>query len=87
MVYLKENVMFIYGQQSGCRRNRHIGFDERALAKNGEEIRKQWIMRGIGGIRRGFELAGGFENVLSAEKDEYACKTYQHLFGDDPDTM
>ena len=23
---------------------------------------------GIGGIRRGFELAGGFENVLSAEK-------------------
>ena len=39
---------------------------------------------GIGGIRRGFELAGGFENVLSAEKDEYACKTYQHLFGDDP---
>ena len=39
---------------------------------------------GIGGIRRGCELAGGFENVLSAEKDEYACKTYQHLFGDDP---
>ena len=25
---------------------------------------------GIGGIRRGFELAGDFENVLSAEKDE-----------------
>ena len=39
---------------------------------------------GIGGIRRVFDLAGGFENVLSAEKDEYACKTYQHLFGDDP---
>ena len=39
---------------------------------------------GIGGIRRGFELAGDFENVLSAEKDEYACRTYQHLFGDDP---
>ncbi len=38
---------------------------------------------GIGGIRRGFELAGDFENVLSAEKDEYACRTYQHLFGDD----
>lgn len=39
---------------------------------------------GIGGIRRGFELAGDFDNVLSAEKDEYACRTYQHLFGDDP---
>lgn len=39
---------------------------------------------GIGGIRRGFELAGDFENVLSAEKDEFACRTYQHLFGDDP---
>lgn len=37
---------------------------------------------GIGGIRRGFELAGEFENVLSAEKDEYACRTYEHLFGD-----
>ena len=24
---------------------------------------------GIGGIRRGFEFAGEFENVLSAEKD------------------
>lgn len=39
---------------------------------------------GIGGIRRGFELAGDFENVLAAEKDEYACRTYKHLFGDDP---
>ena len=37
---------------------------------------------GIGGIRRGFELAGDFENVLSAEIDEYACQTYEHLFGD-----
>ena len=37
---------------------------------------------GIGGIRKGFELAGGFINVLSAEKDEYACQTYEHLFGD-----
>lgn len=39
---------------------------------------------GIGGIRRGFALAGDFRNVLSAEKDEYACRTYQHLFGEDP---
>ena len=39
---------------------------------------------GIGGIRRGFELAGDFKNVMSAEVDKYACETYKHLFGDDP---
>jgi DNA (cytosine-5)-methyltransferase 1 len=42
------------------------------------------LFAGIGGIRRGYELAGGFENVLSAEIDKYACMTYKHLFGDDP---
>jgi DNA (cytosine-5)-methyltransferase 1 len=42
------------------------------------------LCAGIGGIRRGFELSGNFENVLSAEIDKYACLTYQHLFGDDP---
>lgn len=42
------------------------------------------LCAGIGGIRRGFELAGGFENVISAEIDEFACKTYKHLFHDDP---
>lgn len=42
------------------------------------------LCAGIGGIRRGFELTGQFTNVLSAEVDKYACKTYQHLFGDDP---
>ena len=26
---------------------------------------------GIGGIRRGFELAGDFKNVMSAEEDKY----------------
>ena len=35
------------------------------------------LCAGIGGIRRGFELTGKFENVLSAEIDEYACKTYE----------
>lgn len=39
---------------------------------------------GIGGIRRGFELAGGYENVLSAEIDDYACCTYEHLYGENP---
>ena len=42
------------------------------------------LCAGIGGIRKGFELTGQFENVLSSEIDKYACQTYQHLFGDDP---
>lgn len=42
------------------------------------------LCAGIGGIRRGFELTGKFLNVLSAEIDEYACKTYEHLFGENP---
>lgn len=42
------------------------------------------LCAGIGGIRRGFELAGSFENVLSAEIDERAARTYECLFGDDP---
>lgn len=42
------------------------------------------LCAGIGGIRRGYELAGVFENVLSAEIDKNACFTYQHLYGDDP---
>lgn len=42
------------------------------------------LCAGIGGIRRGYELAGGFKNVLSAEIDKYACMTYKHLFGDNP---
>lgn len=42
------------------------------------------LCAGIGGIRRGFELTGCFENVLSAEIDEYAAKTYEHLYGENP---
>lgn len=42
------------------------------------------LCAGIGGIRKGFELTRQFTNVLSAEIDKYACKTYQHVFGDDP---
>lgn len=42
------------------------------------------LCAGIGGVRRGFELTGLFRNVLSAEKDTWACKTYEHIFGDDP---
>lgn len=42
------------------------------------------LCAGIGGIRRGFELTGHFTNVLSAEIDDSACKTYEHLFGENP---
>lgn len=42
------------------------------------------LCAGIGGIRKGFELTGQFENVLSAEIDDFACKTYEHLFGENP---
>lgn len=42
------------------------------------------LCAGIGGIRKGFELTGFFENVLSAEIDDYACKTYEYLFGENP---
>lgn len=42
------------------------------------------LFAGIGGIRRGFEMTGRFENVLSAEIDKYACETYKHLYNEDP---
>lgn len=43
------------------------------------------LCAGIGGIRRGFEIVSEeFTNVLSAEKDKYACITYEHLYGDNP---
>lgn len=42
------------------------------------------LCAGIGGIRRGYELTGAFVNVLSAENDKNACRTYKHLYGDDP---
>lgn len=42
------------------------------------------LCAGIGGIRRGFEKTGHFNNVLSAEVDEYAARTYEHLYRDNP---
>jgi len=42
------------------------------------------LCAGIGGIRKGFERTGYFTNVLSSEIDKYACKTYEHLFGENP---
>lgn len=42
------------------------------------------LCAGIGGIRKGFEMTGMFRNILSADIDKYACMTYRHLFGDDP---
>jgi len=42
------------------------------------------LFAGIGGIRRGFEMTGKFQNVMSAEIDKYACVTYEHLYGENP---
>ena len=42
------------------------------------------LFAGIGGIRRGYELTGRFQNVLSAEIDKYACEAYQSLYGENP---
>jgi len=42
------------------------------------------LCSGIGGIRKGFERTGHFENILSAEVDEHAARTYEYNFGDDP---
>ncbi len=43
------------------------------------------LCAGIGGIRRGFEMTGRFQNVLSAEIDADARKTYKWLYGEDPE--
>lgn len=43
------------------------------------------LCAGIGGIRKGFEMTDCFKNVLSAEVDKYACLTYEHLYGDNPE--
>lgn len=42
------------------------------------------LCAGIGGIRKGFELTGHFQNVLSAEIDEYAAQTYESLYKENP---
>ena len=42
------------------------------------------LCAGIGGIRKGFEMTGQFENILSAEIDKYACITYEHLYDENP---
>lgn len=41
------------------------------------------LCAGIGGIRKGFELTGRVNSVLSAENDKFACETYQHLYNED----
>jgi len=42
------------------------------------------LCAGIGGIRKGFEITGHFCNVLAAEIDASACKTYEHLYKENP---
>lgn len=42
------------------------------------------LCAGIGGIRRGFERGMDARTVLAAEIDDYACRTYEHLFHENP---
>lgn len=42
------------------------------------------LCAGIGGIRKGFELAADIKNLAAAEIDEWACKTYENLYHEDP---
>ena len=42
------------------------------------------LCAGIGGIRTGFTMTGRFENILSAEIDADARRTYEHLYGEVP---
>lgn len=42
------------------------------------------LCAGIGGIRKGFEMTGKYYNVLAAEIDASACKTYEHLYKENP---
>lgn len=42
------------------------------------------LCAGIGGIRRGFEMTHRCRNVLSAEIDEAAARTYEHLYKENP---
>ncbi len=41
------------------------------------------LCAGIGGIRKGFEITGYFENIMAAEIDRFACMTYKHLYNED----
>ena len=41
------------------------------------------LCAGIGGMRKGFELTGAYQNVIAAEIDHFACLTYTRLFGED----
>ena len=43
------------------------------------------LCAGVGGIRKGFEMTDCFTNIFGVENDKYACKTYEHLFGDNPE--
>ena len=42
------------------------------------------LFAGLGGIRKGFELTGKCENILSAEIDKFACQAYEHLYKENP---
>lgn len=47
-------------------------------------IRTIDLCAGIGGVRKGFDRTGYFQNVVSAEIDKFACLTYEHLYHENP---
>ena len=60
------------------------------LWQRGSDVVKNYriidLCAGIGGIRKGFELAGNFENVFSVETTNKRT-TYEANFGETPKEM
>jgi DNA (cytosine-5)-methyltransferase 1 len=59
-----------------------IGHPKPAMPPSGDSFTFIDLFAGIGGIRLGFEQAGG-RCIFTSEWDEYAQRTYQENFGDD----
>ena len=71
-------------------KNSSICYDNYKQKNNSSESSSKWdeftfidLFAGIGGIRLGFESAGG-KCVFSSEFDDDACKTYEANFGEYP---
>lgn len=67
--------------------NQEIICYKEELANKINNLREKYktidLCAGVGGIRKGFELTGYFENIKSVENDKFACITYEHLYKED----
>lgn len=61
---------------------RELGHTRPALPPGGDKFTFIDLFAGIGGVRIGFEQAGG-RCIFTSEWDEYAQRTYRENFGDD----